>query len=88
LARERDDAEVVDLCLSERVRLRRNIEKHAWDGAWYRRAWFDDGTPLGSALNAECSIDSISQSWSVLSGGGEADRSRARRAMQSVDARL
>ncbi|MBC7207875.1 MAG: cyclic beta 1-2 glucan synthetase, partial [Methyloversatilis sp.] len=88
LARERDDAEVVDLCLSERVRLRRNIEKHAWDGAWYRRAWFDDGTPLGSAANAECSIDSISQSWSVLSGGDEGDHSRARRAMQSVDARL
>ncbi len=49
----------------------RNIEAHGWDGAWYRRAYFDDGTPLGSAANAECQIDSIAQSWSVLSGAGE-----------------
>jgi cyclic beta-1,2-glucan synthetase len=49
---------------------------HGWDGEWYRRAYFDDGTPLGSASNAECRIDSISQSWSVLSGAGAA-RARA-----------
>ncbi len=47
------------------------IERHAWDGAWYRRAYFDDGTPLGSAANPECQIDSIAQSWSVLSGAGD-----------------
>ena len=53
-----------------------NIEQHGWDGDWYRRAYFDDGTPLGSAANPECQIDSISQSWSVLSGAGDA-RARA-----------
>ena len=50
-----------------------------WDGEWYRRAYFDDGTPLGSAANAECQIDSIPQSWSVLSGAGDARARRARR---------
>ncbi|MGA8005110.1 MAG: glycosyl hydrolase family 65 protein, partial [Burkholderiales bacterium] len=66
--------------------LRQSIERHGWDGEWYRRAYFDDGTPLGSAGNAECQLDSISQSWSVLSGAGDAQR--ARMAMQAVDERL
>jgi cellobiose phosphorylase len=66
--------------------LRANIELHAWDGGWYRRAYFDDGTPLGSAANPECRIDSISQSWAVLSGAGEA--ARARQAMDAVDEHL
>jgi len=44
------------------------IEQHAWDGEWYRRAYFDDGTPLGSASSDECTIDSIAQSWGVISG--------------------
>ncbi|GHT43149.1 hypothetical protein FACS189443_6800 [Planctomycetales bacterium] len=66
--------------------LRRNLEAHGWDGEWYRRAYFDDGSPLGSSENAECQIDSIAQSWSVLSGAGEAKRSVT--AMQSLDARL
>jgi cyclic beta-1,2-glucan synthetase len=61
----------------EGAALRRNIEQHAWDGEWYRRAYFDDGTPLGSASNAECRIDSISQSWSVLSGNGVRRRALA-----------
>ena len=51
-------------------RLRQALERDGWDGDWYRRAFFDDGTPLGSAVNAECRIDSIAQSWSVLSGAG------------------
>ena len=59
---------------------------NGWDGEWYRRAYFDDGTPLGSANNAECQIDSIAQSWSVLSGAGDAERSRM--AMEAVDRRL
>ncbi len=46
------------------------VEREGWDGAWYRRAYFDDGTPLGSRENAECMIDAIAQSWSVLSGAG------------------
>lgn len=86
LARRNDDPEFAIFCLAEAGRLRENLELHAWDGAWYRRAWFDDGTPLGSIDNVECQIDSISQSWSVLSGAGDAERSR--QAMQSLDARL
>ncbi|MHC4165315.1 MAG: GH36-type glycosyl hydrolase domain-containing protein, partial [Planctomycetota bacterium] len=57
-----------------------------WDGAWYRRAFFDDGTPLGSAANDECRIDSISQSWAVLAGAGNRDRTR--QAVESVDGQL
>ncbi len=59
------------------------LEEHGWDGDWYRRAFFDDGTPLGSAVNAECRIDSIAQSWAVLSGA--AAPSRAQRAMAAVE---
>ena len=63
-----------------------NLEKNGWDGDWYLRAFFDDGTPLGSRQNDECQIDSIAQSWSVISRFGNKDR--ARKAMQSVDERL
>ncbi len=59
------------------------LAENAWDGDWFKRAYFDDGTPLGSALNDECRIDSIAQSWSVISGG--ADPHQAARAMASVD---
>jgi cyclic beta-1,2-glucan synthetase len=59
------------------------VEREGWDGDWYRRAYFDDGTPLGSAGSDACAIDSIAQSWSVMSGA--ADPERARRAMASVD---
>jgi cyclic beta-1,2-glucan synthetase len=58
----------------------------AWDGEWYRRAYFDDGTPLGSKENSECRIDSIAQSWAVISGAGKPDR--ARQAMASTDRHL
>jgi cyclic beta-1,2-glucan synthetase len=63
--------------------LKNALEQHGWDGDWYRRAYFDDGTPLGSVLSSECRIDSIAQSWSVISGAAE--RVRAERAMQAVD---
>jgi len=66
--------------------LESSLESEAWDGAWYRRAFFDDGTPLGSARNDECQIDSIPQSWAVISGAG--DKLRARQAMESVEQRL
>jgi cyclic beta-1,2-glucan synthetase len=62
------------------------FESQAWDGGWYRRGWFDDGTPLGSATNEECRIDSIAQSWAVLSGAG--GRDRAAQAMAAVDREL
>jgi len=63
--------------------LRRALERDGWDGDWYRRAFFDDGTPLGSAINAECRIDSIAQSWAVLSGA--ANPPHAERAMAAVE---
>jgi cyclic beta-1,2-glucan synthetase len=66
--------------------LKTAVEEQAWDGDWYRRAYFDDGTPLGSAKNEECRIDSIAQSWAVLSGA--ANPVRAARAMEAVDGYL
>ena len=66
--------------------LRASTEQEAWDGEWYRRAFFDDGTPLGSAASEECRIDSIAQSWAVLSGAGASGR--ARQAMASLERRL
>ncbi|SFM39410.1 Cellobiose phosphorylase [Nitrosomonas nitrosa] len=86
LAQRQGDVTFAEKCRSEAEQLRQRIEQNAWDGTWYRRAYFDDGTPLGSAANTECQIDSISQSWSVLSGAGDAIRSR--QGMDAVYARL
>jgi cellobiose phosphorylase len=86
VARACGDDAFVELCQTESARLRQNIEQHGWDGQWYRRAYFDDGTPLGSSANTECRIDSIAQSWSVLSGA--ADPARSRQAMQSLNEQL
>jgi cyclic beta-1,2-glucan synthetase len=86
VARGHDDAAFADHCLEQAKQLEHNIEEHAWDGQWYRRAYFDNGEPLGSETNPECQIDSLPQSWSVISGaGGEA---RSRTAMDAVDRRL
>jgi cyclic beta-1,2-glucan synthetase len=62
------------------------LERDGWDGDWYRRGYFDDGTPLGSAVNSECRIDAIAQSWAVISGAADAER--ARRGMAAVDRNL
>ncbi|MFN0127423.1 MAG: GH36-type glycosyl hydrolase domain-containing protein, partial [Verrucomicrobiales bacterium] len=86
LARNHNDPEFAQSCTQSAAQLQQNIETHGWDGEWYRRAYFDDGTPLGSSTNEECQIDSIAQSWAVLSGAGDQDR--ARRAMDSVYRRL
>lgn len=86
LAQGRGDSAFARECLDKAEALRHAIDQHGWDGQWYRRAYFDDGTPLGTASNAECQIDSISQSWSVLSGAG--DRARSGLAMNAVDQRL
>ncbi len=86
LARAREDTDFAILCEEQAELLRANIEAQAWDGGWYRRAYFDDGTPLGSSTNDECQIDSISQSWAVISQGG--DPLRARQAMAAVDRQL
>jgi cyclic beta-1,2-glucan synthetase len=80
------DPAFAQLCRKEAAKLRRNIEQHGWDGEWYRRAYFDDGTPLGSVSNPECQIVSTPQSWSVLSGAAGAERSRM--AMDALDKRL
>ena len=65
---------------------REAVETSGWDGAWYRRAYYDDGAPLGSTESDECKIDSIAQSWSVISGAG--DPARSAQAMQSLDEHL
>jgi cellobiose phosphorylase len=62
------------------------LESQGWDGDWYRRAYYDDGTPLGSAQNRECQIDSLPQSWAVISGAGRAER--VAEALAAVDERL
>jgi cellobiose phosphorylase len=86
LARTRQDTAFAERCATHAQQLQHNIERHAWDGAWYRRAWFDNGEMLGSHTSPECQIDSLPQSWSVISGAGDAQR--ALQAMQSVDSRL
>jgi cyclic beta-1,2-glucan synthetase len=77
------DADFADLCSSESYNLRQKIKEFGWDGHWYLRAYFDNGETLGSAANPECQIDSICQSWSVLSGCGNPERSKT--AMEEVD---
>ena len=86
LAARHGDPKFSQRCLENAEALRQNAERHGWDGEWYRRAYFDDGTPLGSSTDAECQIDSISQSWAVLSGAG--DQKRNAIAMISLDRRL
>jgi len=81
----RGELERAQQCRSSAQSLLKNIEQHAWDGAWYRRAFYDDGTPLGSHENAECRIDAIAQSWSVIAS---ADPARSRRAVASSEAEL
>ena len=66
--------------------LKESLEREAWDGGWYRRGWFDDGAALGSSASDECQIDSIAQSWGVLSGAAES--SRAAQAMKAVGREL
>jgi cellobiose phosphorylase len=73
-------------CLEKANELQKNIEENAWDGEWYRRAYFDDGAPLGSKWNEEGRIDAISQSWSVLSGAGSIEHSR--KGLAAVDQQL
>lgn len=63
-----------DICLQQAEKIKMNIDKNAWDGEWFKRAYFDNGTPLGSKENEECKIDSIAQSWSVISKAGEPSR--------------
>ena len=78
----RGDTSFGEHCQKEASQLRLSIEQHGWDGSWYRRAYFDNGTALGSAKNQECRIDAIVQSWAVLSGA--ADDNHCRMGMQAL----
>jgi len=80
------DGEQAANYLQQADELRQTLAAHAWDGKWYRRAYDDDGIPLGAADNQECQIDSLAQSWAVLSGAG--DPLHAEQAMESVAERL
>jgi cellobiose phosphorylase len=86
LAQNRGDNAFAELCVQQARELRENIENHAWDGQWYRRAYFDNGEPLGSKSSPECQIDSLPQSWAVLAGAS--DVKRARTALDAVAHRL
>ena len=86
IAEARDDADRAGRCRSTAAAYAEAVEAHAWDGDWYRRAYFDNGTPLGTAQGDECRIDSIAQSWAVLCG--RAPKDRTDRAMAAVDRML
>lgn len=86
LAEARGDAPHAASWRAHVAALKADLDANAWDGHWYRRGWFDDGAPLGSGDNEECRIDSIAQSWAVLSGA--APRERAAEAMGSVEREL
>ncbi|HEX2908721.1 MAG TPA: glucoamylase family protein [Phototrophicaceae bacterium] len=75
LCERRGDPDRAQVYRQQAEQLKISLEAEAWDGRWYRRAYYDDGTPLGAAQNRECQIDAIAQSWAVLSGGGDAQHS-------------
>jgi cyclic beta-1,2-glucan synthetase len=85
-AEKRGDTAMRDEVLLKADEYAQAVERSAWDGEWYRRAYFDDGSPLGSRTSDECKIDSIAQSWSVISGAGQPDRTRI--AMESLNKHL
>jgi cyclic beta-1,2-glucan synthetase len=82
----RSEYELAMLCESRIRQFQSALDRSAWDGEWYRRAYFDDGTPLGSRQNPECRIDSLAQSWAAISG--EASQERVKQALLAVDRHL
>ncbi len=86
LARARHEDALADYWLARADALRKSVESAGWDGAWYRRAYYDDGTSLGSEGNDECAIDAIAQSWSVLSGAASVEHGAL--SMAALDDRL
>jgi cellobiose phosphorylase len=82
----RGDAKLADDYREWAARLAAAVEDTSWDGAWYRRAYFDDGTPLGTHEAEECRIDAIAQAWAVISGAGAPER--AQRALEAVEEKL
>ena len=83
LARARKDIVRAERWAAHAEALKESLDRNGWDGDWYRRGYYDDGTPLGSASSEECRIDSIAQSWAALSGAATPER--AVRAMASLD---
>jgi len=79
----RDDKDRVERYREYQQELKKHLNDEGWDGQWYRRAFYDDGTPLGSAQNEECQIDAIAQSWSVISGAGTPDK--IKQALEAAD---
>ena len=86
LARARGDHGRAERWQRRRDALRQAIETSGWDGEWYRRAYYDDGTPLGSHTSDECRIDALARAWAVLSGAASPERARA--AMEAVERQL
>jgi cyclic beta-1,2-glucan synthetase len=86
ICESRGDRAALDFCHTHVQRLKEAVETHGWDGKWYRRGYFDDGTPLGSESNPEAIIDSLPQSWAVISG--MADPARSQEALKSVERML
>lgn len=83
ICRDMEDGERAERYTAVMEQLIEAIETNGWDGNWYRRAYFDNGDPLGSANNKECKIDSLAQSWAIISGAG--DPERAEKAMDSLE---
>lgn len=86
IARDRGDLSFAEECLARAADLEAKLAEHAWDGEWFRRAFFDDGRPLGSAKNSECQIDSLPQAWATIARAAEPERLKT--AMRSVFDRL
>ena len=86
IAEARGAKQAADRWRRHALLLQQSVEREAWDGDWYRRGYYDDGTVLGSVTNDECRIDSVAQSWAVISGA--APRDRALRAMSAVNTQL
>jgi len=86
IAKIQKDSSFGEFCRLKAKEIQENLEREGWDGGWYRRAYFDSGEPLGSSLNNECMIDSIAQSWAVLSGA--ASKERAKKALNAVKEHL
>ena len=81
----RNDRERAQRFRDEAATLGRNLEEHAWDGNWYRRAFFDDGARSASHVNDECRLDSIVQSWAVISGAARSGAALAKRCLRSTN---
>ncbi len=83
VCRKKGETTIAERYEEQRKRLRENIENNAWDGEWYMRAFFDDGTPVGSRKSFECRIDLVSQAWAVISGAA-----KAKKAFESAEGQL